>query len=111
MQVRVALYGAARVIIGQSWVDVVYDAHFTTLEQIVGKLIEAYPRVRPYLLDEAGRLQFYIRVLINDVRPNPDATLATVIHDGDRLTLLVAVAGGREVQRRLLCYLSEAKNV
>jgi hypothetical protein len=28
------------------------------------------------------------------VRPNPDATLATRLHDGDRLTLLVAVAGG-----------------
>jgi molybdopterin converting factor small subunit len=111
MQVRVALYGAARVIIGQSRVDVVYDAHFTTLEQIVEKLIGTYPRVRPYLLDEAGRLQFYIRVLINDVRPTPDATLATVLHDGDRLTLLVAVAGGREVQAGLLSSFSEAKNV
>ncbi len=111
MQVGVALYGAARVIIGQSRVDVVYDADFTTLEQIVEKLIETYPRVRPYLLDEARRLQFYIRVLINDVRPNPDATLATVLHNGDRLTLLVAVAGGREVQGRLLSSLSEAKNV
>jgi molybdopterin converting factor small subunit len=100
MQVGVAVYGAARVVIGQSLVDVVYDAPFTTVEQIVEKLIEAYPRARPYLLDEAGRLQFYIRVLINDVRPNPDATLATVLHDGDRLTLLVAVAGGKEVQGR-----------
>ena len=87
------------------------DAPSTTLGQVLEKLIETYPRAQPYLLDEAGRLQFYIRVLINDMRPNPDATLATVLHNGDRLTLLVAVAGGREVQGRLLSSLSEAKNV
>ncbi len=97
MQVDVTLYGAVRVIIGQSLVAVVCDVPSTTLGQVLEKLIETYPRVRPYLLDEVGRLQFYIRVLINDVRPNPDATLATVLHDGDRLTLLVAVAGGRPV--------------
>src|SRR5438128_12378447 len=99
MQVAVALYGAARVVIGQSLVDVVCNAPSTTLGQIVEKLASAYPRVRPYLLDEDGKLQFYIRVLINDVRPDPDATLATVLHDGDRLTLLVAVAGGQVNER------------
>ena len=94
MQVDVTLYGAARVVIGQPLVAVVCDAPSTTLGQVLEKLIKTYPRARPYLLDAAGRLQFYIRVLINDVRPNPDATLSTVLSDGDRLTLLVAVAGG-----------------
>ena len=96
MQVGVALYGTVRVVIGQPLVDVVYDAPSTTLGQILETLIQTYPRARPYLLDNDGRLQFYIRVLINDVRPDPDATFATVLHDGDRLTLLVAVAGGEE---------------
>jgi molybdopterin converting factor small subunit len=97
MQVDVTLYGAARVVIGQPLVAVVCDAPSTTLGQVLEKLIKSYPRARPYLLDEAGRLQFYIRVLINDVRLDPDATLGTVLSNGDRLTLLVAVAGGKEV--------------
>jgi molybdopterin converting factor small subunit len=96
MRVGVALYGTVRVVIGQPLVDIVYDAPSTTLGQILETLIETYPRARPYLLDKDRRLQFSIRVLINDVRPDPDATFATVLHDGDRLTLLVAVAGGEE---------------
>ncbi|MFL5665258.1 MAG: MoaD/ThiS family protein [Ktedonobacteraceae bacterium] len=94
MQVQVTLYGSARVVIGQPCVDVTFDTPSITLGQVLEKLIAVFPRVRSYLLDEAGMLQSYMRVLINEVRPDPDATLATVIHDGDRLTLLVAVAGG-----------------
>ena len=94
MQVGVALYGAARVVIGQPWVEVSFDTPIIALGQVVAQLIAAYPRVRPYLLDESGMLPSHIRVLINEVRPDPDATLATVLHDGDRLALLVAVSGG-----------------
>jgi len=103
MQVGVALYGAARVIVGQPLVDVTFDTPTITLGQVLEKLIATYPRVRPYLLDEAGMLQFSIRVLINGVRPEPDATLATMLHDGDRLTLLVAVAGGEESSSISVC--------
>ncbi len=96
MQVGVALYGAARVVIGQPRVEVSFDTPTIALGQVVEKLIAAYPRVRPYLLDESGMLPSHIRVLINAVRPDPDATLATVLRDGDRLALLVAVAGGEQ---------------
>jgi len=58
------------------------------------KLIALYPRAQPYLLDEAGMLPPYMRVLINEVRPDPDATPATLLHDQDRVALLVAIAGG-----------------
>lgn len=94
MKIGVALYGAARVVIGQPQVELSFDTPTTTLGQVVEQLIATYPRARPYLLDENGMLQSYIRVLINEVRPDPNATLATVLHNGDRLALLVAVAGG-----------------
>ena len=96
MEVRVALYGAARVVIGRPQVDIALDepAGTATLGQVLEQLCAAYPRARPYILDGDGMLQSYIRVLINDERPVPDATLATLLHDGDRVTLLVAVAGG-----------------
>lgn len=96
MQVGVALYGAARVVIGQPRVDVSFDTPTIALGQVVEQLIAAYPRARPYLLDESGMLPSHIRVLINEVRPDPDATLATELRDGDRLALLVAVAGGAQ---------------
>jgi molybdopterin converting factor small subunit len=94
MQVHVVLYGGARVVSGKSVVDLSFDAPIITLEQILEKLITNYPHVRPYLLDASGKLQTSIRVLINKERPEPDATLATVLHDEDWVTFLVAVAGG-----------------
>ena len=57
-------------------------------------MIALYPCARPYLLDDAGMLPLDMRVLINEVRPVPDATPATLLHDQDRITLLVAIAGG-----------------
>ena len=94
MHIHVALYGAARVVIGQSHVDISFDAGAVTLGQVLESMIATYPRARPYLLDEAGTLPPYMRVLINNTRPDPDVTLATALHDEDRVSLLVAVAGG-----------------
>jgi len=94
MHVSIALYGAARVVIGQPLVDLSFDIPAITLGQVLEKMIATYPRARPYLLDESGSLPSYMRVLINNVRPNPDATLATLLLDKDRVSLLVAVAGG-----------------
>jgi molybdopterin converting factor small subunit len=94
MHVSVALYGAARVVIGQPHIDVSLDAPSVTLGQVLERLIAVYPRARPYLLDEAGMLPSYMRVLINNARPEPDATRDTVLHDEDLVALLVAVAGG-----------------
>ena len=94
MQVRVALYGAARVVTGQSLVEVSFDLSTVTLGQVLERMIADYPRARPYLLDESGMLPSFMRVLINNARPDPDATLATELHNEDQVALLVAVAGG-----------------
>jgi molybdopterin converting factor small subunit len=97
MQVSIALYGAARVVTGKAQVDIALDEASgpVTLGRALAALCAANPRARPYLLTAADTLQSHIRVLINDARPQPDATLATPLRDGDRVTLLVAVAGGR----------------
>lgn len=94
MQLHVALYGGARVVIGKADVDLSFDATCVTLAQVVEKLSTTYPRVRPYLLDASGALHSSLRVLLNNERPDPDATLATVLHPEDRITFLAAVAGG-----------------
>src|SRR5690242_4644539 len=95
MQIYITLYGAARVVIGAQQIDVDFDSAPITLGAVLKKIISQYPRARPYLLDESGILPSYMRVLINGVRPVPDATPATLLHDQDRVSLLVAVAGGK----------------
>jgi len=94
MHVGIALYGAARVVIGQSHVEISIDSASATLGQVLERLIAIYPRARPYLLDASGNLPSYIRVLINNIRPEPDATYDTILHNDDSIALLVAVAGG-----------------
>jgi molybdopterin converting factor small subunit len=94
MRVWIALYGSARVVIGQPHVDIAFDTPSITLGEVLERMIALYPRARPYLLDEAGMLPPYMRILINDVRPDVDATPATILHDQDCVALLVAVAGG-----------------
>jgi molybdopterin converting factor small subunit len=96
MQVRVVLFGGARVVVGRSGVDLSFDLPFVTVGQLVEELIATYPRVQPYLQDASGMLNSSLRVLINKERPVPDATLATVVYDGDEVTFLVAVAGGAQ---------------
>ena len=94
MRVSVAVYGSARVIIGQPFVELSFEYSSVTLGQVLEKMVAAYPRARPYLLDQAGRLPSFMRVLINNTRPDPDATPAMVLHNDDHVALLVAVAGG-----------------
>lgn len=96
MRVGVTFYGSARVVIGRPRVEVSLASSTVTLGQVLEQLIATYPRARPYLLDEAGSLPSFLQVLINAVRPVPDATPATVLHDEDQVTLLVAVAGGEQ---------------
>jgi len=94
MNVWIALYGSARVVIGQPQIDIAFDSPSITLGEVLARMIALYPRARPYLLDEAGMLPSFMRVLINEVRPDPDATPTTLLYDQDRVALLVAIAGG-----------------
>jgi molybdopterin converting factor small subunit len=94
MQLHIALFGGARVVVGKSDIDLSFDYPSVTLGQLVEELIARYPRVRPYLLDAAGMLHPSLRVLLNNEWPVPEATMATPLHDEDRVSFLVAVAGG-----------------
>lgn len=96
MQVRVVLFGGARVVLGKSVVDLSFDRPSVTVGQLVEELIATYPRVQPYLLDASGMLNSSLRVLLNKERPVPDATMATEVCDGDEVAFLVAVAGGAQ---------------
>ncbi|MHB8597782.1 MAG: MoaD/ThiS family protein [Ktedonobacteraceae bacterium] len=97
MRLHIALFGGARVVVGKSDVDLSFDSPSVTLGQLIEELIARYPRVRPYLLDASGMLHASLRVLLNNEWPIPEVTMATLLHDEDRVSFLVAVAGGGEM--------------
>ena len=94
MKIHITLYGAMRVIAGQSNVELSFDTPSVTLAQVIEALTAAYPRIRPYLLDASGALNTFLRILLNNQRPDPDVTLATTLHANDRLVFLTPMAGG-----------------
>ncbi len=94
MQLHITLYGAMRVVAGQSKIDLSFETPSVTLAQVIEALTAAYPRMRPYLLDASGELHTSVRILLNHERPDPDMALATALHADDWLVFLTPVAGG-----------------
>ena len=94
MQLHVRLYGPMRVVVGQADVDLSFDGSSVTLAQVVEALTADHPRMRRYLLDAAGALLPSVRILLNNVRPDPDITLATPLQANDQIVFLTPVAGG-----------------
>ena len=65
-----------------------------TIEEVLDNLERNYPGIGATLRDEKGALRRYVNVFHNadDIRAKQG--LATAVEDGDRITLIPAVAGG-----------------
>jgi molybdopterin synthase sulfur carrier subunit len=66
----------------------------STVGEALGALVAAYPDLGPRLLDDAGGINRFVNVFVNetDVRHLDD--LATPLAPGDTVLLLPAMAGG-----------------
>jgi molybdopterin synthase sulfur carrier subunit len=65
-----------------------------TVAEVLDNLEPTYPGLRARIVDEKGALRRYVNVFHNeeDIRFAQD--LATLVKDGDRLTIVPAIAGG-----------------
>lgn len=53
------------------------------------------PALRERLLDEGGALRRHVNVFVNDEDVRFRELLDTPVHEGDRVTIVPAIAGGR----------------
>jgi molybdopterin converting factor small subunit len=65
-----------------------------TVKELLDALIAEYPDIKPHLLDEAGALRAFINVFVGEENIKGTGGLATVLKDGDQVTLVPAIAGG-----------------
>ena len=101
MRIAVSLSGTLRVVTGSAGVELSLEGadkgEKPTLADALGALCTRYPQTRRYLLDTSNVTAIApgVRVLLNGARPD-DATSPKelVLHDGDRLALLMPVMGG-----------------
>ena len=65
-----------------------------TVGDVVIELIDAFPGMKPNLVDDAGSLHRFVNVYVNDEDVRYLDRLDTMLVDGDELSILPAVAGG-----------------
>ncbi len=58
------------------------------------ELSRKYPGIKEKLLDDKGALRRYVNVFRNDEDVRHAQGLATALKEGDRLTIVPAIAGG-----------------
>jgi len=70
------------------------DANGSTVGEVVDDLVARFPGVKPNLLSDDGSLHRFVNVYVNDEDVRYLDKMATVVSDGDELSILPAVAGG-----------------
>jgi molybdopterin synthase sulfur carrier subunit len=65
-----------------------------TVQAALEELARKYPGVKEKLLDDKGGLRRYVNLFKNDDDVRAGQGLATALKEGDRLTIVPAIAGG-----------------
>ncbi len=94
MKIAVRLSGALRVVVGAPLVELSFDTESTTLGDALDALCARYPRARRYVRAPDGALAPGLRALLNERRLDDGAASTATVRDGDRLALLMPIAGG-----------------
>ena len=92
MGVRVKLPTLLR---GQAGGQAQVEGSGGTLRELFDDLESRYPGITQRLVTEDGGLQRFVNVYVNDEDVRFTGALDTEVKDGDSVTILPAVAGGR----------------
>lgn len=71
------------------------DVDGTTLREVLSGLETRYPGITSTVLTEDGALHRFVNVYLNDEDVRYLGSLETEVRDGDTVSILPAVAGGR----------------
>jgi len=65
-----------------------------SVQAAIEELTRRYPGIKDKLLDDKGGLRRYVNLFKNDEDVRAGQGLSTVLKEGDRLTIVPAIAGG-----------------
>jgi sulfur-carrier protein len=91
---KVSFYATLRQVVGQKTIEVDIPAG-ATIGQLIAAIVEAYPALRPEMLDEKGDLHGHIHFFVN----GRDVTylehqIDTLLQTDDVITVFPPVGGG-----------------
>ena len=64
-----------------------------TVGECLDHLVKQFPDLKQVLFDQEGKLHRYIDIYVNDASAYPEE-LARPVKDGDRLHIMMIIAGG-----------------
>ena len=67
----------------------------TTIQDIIESLEKQYPGLKERLCDERGELRRFVNVYLNDEDIRFAQGRSTPVKDGDEISVIPAIAGGR----------------
>lgn len=67
----------------------------TTVAQVVDDLERQYPGVKSRLCDDKGDVRRFVNIFLADEDIRFLQGLSTPVHDGDQISIVPAIAGGR----------------
>lgn len=92
MKVKVKLSQPFSGIAGRS--EVVVSPDHGNLGALLSKLCSEHPRMKDQIFDKDGNVMDHLNIFVNQVPVTSDSEKDMPVHDGDRVTLLIAVGGG-----------------
>jgi len=98
MEVQVRIPTPLKKLTGEQ--DVI-SAKGKTVGEVVQWLTETYPGLKERLRDEQGQLRRFINIYVNDEDIRFNQNLETPLKEGDRLSIIPAIAGGAYARRRV----------
>jgi len=67
----------------------------TTLKALIEDLDAKYPGIKDRICDETGKVRRFVNVFVNDEDVRFQQGEATAVKDGDEVSIIPAIAGGR----------------
>jgi adenylyltransferase/sulfurtransferase len=71
------------------------DVPATTVGEALNGLTSAYPDLRRHLYNDEGKLRAFVNVYLNDEDIRYLQNDSTAVKDGDTLSIVPSIAGGR----------------
>jgi len=91
---KVNLYATFRQAVGAKSIDLDLPES-TTVQEMLGELLEAHPRLSALLVNDSGQLVGHVHIFINgrDIQYLDDG-IGTSLSSGDKIDIFPPVAGG-----------------
>ena len=92
---KICFYANLRAITKQATINL-NDSGVNTFRQLIGRLLESYPDIRPHLLEKNGDIRPDVPIFINGRNPRLERMYFDIsLHQDDVISIFSPIASGK----------------